>query len=409
MVVYVLNHNGKPLMPCRPQKARKLLTEGKAKVVRRTPFTIQLLFGSGTATQDVVAGMDTGSKKVGCAAITNRKVVYAAEVAIRTNISSAMKRRATFRRTRRGRKQRYRQARWNNRASLRTKGRLAPSLRSKVESHLRERRFVESILPITKWFVETAQFDIRRLTDPDVSGVGYQQGPLTGYENVKAFVLHRDDYRCQHKARGVKHDKQLHVHHVIWRSRGGTDKPDNLLTLCRMCHASLHAGEWELTKRRQPKTRHATHMGIIQSQLKKSAWAFIETFGYLTKMARQRLALPKSHVNDAIAAASRDLPGITLPVVFYLKKHVPAGDYKRTRGSRSEQIKSTGRRFGLRRFDLVRTPKGTGFIVGTRKSGCFSIETLAGQRLGSSVSIKKNCVRLAARSTTLTSISIYNR
>ena len=43
MLVYVLNKNRKPLMPCKPQKARKLLRNGKAKVIRREPFTIQLL------------------------------------------------------------------------------------------------------------------------------------------------------------------------------------------------------------------------------------------------------------------------------------------------------------------------------------------------------------------------------
>ncbi|PTB30945.1 RRXRR domain-containing protein, partial [Photobacterium phosphoreum] len=40
MLVFVLNKNKEPLMPCLPSKARKLLKDGKAKVVKRTPFTI---------------------------------------------------------------------------------------------------------------------------------------------------------------------------------------------------------------------------------------------------------------------------------------------------------------------------------------------------------------------------------
>ncbi|AKB75541.1 hypothetical protein MSLAZ_2280 [Methanosarcina lacustris Z-7289] len=75
MLVFVINQNKKPLMPCKPSKARKLLQAGKAKVVRNTPFTIQLLFGSSGYTQPVTAGMDTGSKVVGCAAIANGKSV----------------------------------------------------------------------------------------------------------------------------------------------------------------------------------------------------------------------------------------------------------------------------------------------------------------------------------------------
>ena len=51
MFVYVVNKYGHPLMPCSPRKARLLLKAGKAKVIQRTPFTIQLLYGS--------AGYDT--------------------------------------------------------------------------------------------------------------------------------------------------------------------------------------------------------------------------------------------------------------------------------------------------------------------------------------------------------------
>ena len=59
MLVYVLDKHGKPLMPCSPAKARHLLKEGRAEVVRRTPFTIKLIFGSSSYKQDVVAAMDT--------------------------------------------------------------------------------------------------------------------------------------------------------------------------------------------------------------------------------------------------------------------------------------------------------------------------------------------------------------
>ena len=42
-VVYVLTPDGTPLMPCSCAIARLLLKDGKAKVKRRTPFTIKLL------------------------------------------------------------------------------------------------------------------------------------------------------------------------------------------------------------------------------------------------------------------------------------------------------------------------------------------------------------------------------
>jgi len=74
MLVFVINKENRPLMPCKPSRARKLLKEGKAKVVRTIPFTIKLLFGSSGYTQPIIAGMDTGSKIIGCAAIGNGKV-----------------------------------------------------------------------------------------------------------------------------------------------------------------------------------------------------------------------------------------------------------------------------------------------------------------------------------------------
>ena len=64
MFVYVLNMYGEPLMPCKPRKARKLLEEEKAKVVNRTPFTIQLLYGSSGYKQQVNLGVDAGSQSI---------------------------------------------------------------------------------------------------------------------------------------------------------------------------------------------------------------------------------------------------------------------------------------------------------------------------------------------------------
>ena len=44
MPVFILNDDGKPLIPCKPAKARHLLSDKKAKVISSNPFTIQLLW-----------------------------------------------------------------------------------------------------------------------------------------------------------------------------------------------------------------------------------------------------------------------------------------------------------------------------------------------------------------------------
>ena len=387
-------------MPCSPAKARRLLNDGKAKVLKKTPFTLKLLYSSSGYKQPVVAGMDTGTHTLGCAAVANGQVVYQSEVALRTDISQKMQQRSRYRRNRRGRKTRYRKARWHNRASIRKKGRIAPSVRSKIESHLREKKQVESILPVTLWKVETASFDTHKLTNPDVEGAGYQEGAQKGFYNVKAYVLDRDGYRCQSRQK-VEHDKVLQVHHKVFRSQGGTDTPDNLVTLCRRCHEDLHAGIFAL-KARKSKTKQATEVGIVKAQLKKR-WQFEETYGYETKWKREQcLGLPKSHANDAVAICCRDGETVRLDDVLYLKRHVAAGDYQQTKGVRSEKRIPTGKLFGLRKHDLVRTEKGTGFVKGKRSTGFFALETIDGETLTPSVNVKKATTRLAARTTTLT-------
>ena len=131
MLVYVLNKKGKPLMPCSARKARVLLREGKAKVIKKTPFTIKLLYGSSCYKQEVIAGMDTGSKVIGIACVSNGKVLYKSETYIRQDVSSKMEQRKMYRRNRRLRKTRYRQPRFLNRVNSFRKDRLTPSLLSK--------------------------------------------------------------------------------------------------------------------------------------------------------------------------------------------------------------------------------------------------------------------------------------
>jgi hypothetical protein len=399
MFVYVVNRLGEPLMPCQSAVARLLLKDGKAKVKSRMPFTIKLVEDTTEFKQPIAGGMDTGSKFVGCAAIANGDVLYQSEVKLRTDVSKKMQQRAMYRRTRRGRKCRYRPARWSNRASMRATGRLAPSIRSKVESHFREKKQVEAILPISTWKVETASFDIHKITNPAVTKSGYQQGAQKDFYNVKAFVLHRDNYTCQ-SARKVKHSAKLHVHHIVFRSQDGSNAPGNLKVLCEMCHNDLHAGKFEL-KEKKSTTKHATEIGIVKAQLIKR-WDFEETFGYETKFKREViLALPKTHYNDAVAICCEDGELVQPASQVFHKRHVASGDYQQTKGIRSEKKIPVGKLFGLKKHDFIRTPQGTGFVKGKRSTGYFALETILGEKIHASANIKKNTVRLTARTTTL--------
>ena len=385
-------------MPCRPAKARKLLRDNKAKVVRRTPFTIKLRWDCEENVQEVVAGMDTGSKIIGCAASANGQILYQSEIQLRWDVSKKMQRRKMYRRTRRARKTRYRKARWQNRASMRRKGRLAPSIKSKVDSHLREKKFVETILPISEWRVETASFDIHKISNPNVKCYDYQKGNQKDFYNVKAYILYRDRYQCQ-KCK-IKKGK-LYVHHIIFRSQGGTNTQENLITLCGLCHDGLHRGEFKI-KGRHSKTKHATEIGIVKSQLQKQFGEFTETFGYETKWKREQiLKLPKSHYYDAVAICCKEEVSVVLSDVIYFKQHVSRGDYRQTNGKRSEKKIPTGKLFGFRKFDLIQTSKGIGFVKGKRSIGFFAISGIDGNTIAHSVGVKKGCRRISARTTTL--------
>ena len=93
-------------MPCEPAVARLLLKGGKAKVVRRSPFTVKLLYQAAGHTQPMTLGVDTGSARLGVAVVNDgtSEVVYMSEVELRNDITRKMERRRMYRRNRRNRK-----------------------------------------------------------------------------------------------------------------------------------------------------------------------------------------------------------------------------------------------------------------------------------------------------------------
>lgn len=191
MLVYVLNQEGKPLMPCKPQRARKLLKENKAKVVKREPFTIQLLYGSSGYKQDITLGVDCGSKIIGLSASTEIQEVFSGKLELRNDIVGLLSTRRQNRRTRRNRL-RYRKARFLNRVRTKNKGWLAPSIENKINTHINIINKLHKILPITNMIVETAQFDIQKIKNPNIQGEEYQQGDQLGFWNVREYVLFRE-------------------------------------------------------------------------------------------------------------------------------------------------------------------------------------------------------------------------
>lgn len=306
-MVYVLDINGRPLMPTeRHGKVRLLLREGRAAVVRRTPFTIRLLYEVPGFVQDVTLGVDAGSKTVGLSASSETKELYRSEVTLRNDIVNLISTRRESRRTRRSRKLRYRAARFDNR--YKADGWLSPSVLQKVHSHVKTVQDICRILPVSSVIIEVAQFDTQLLKNPDVAGEQYQQGEQLGFWNTREYVLFRDNHQCQH-CHGRSKDKILNVHHIESRKTGG-NSPDNLITLCETCHKAYHRGEIELkVKRGFQSLRDAAFMSVMRWEVYDKLKAACPekdvrlTYGYLTKKKRIDNGIEKTHCADAFCIA----------------------------------------------------------------------------------------------------------
>ena len=173
-------------MPCKPQKARKLLKEDKATVIKHEPFTLQLKYGSAGYKQPVTLGIDAGSVHIGASASTKKQELYVSETVMRSDDGKAsivrlIAKRRELRRSRRTRKTRYRKTRFLNRVHRKHKGWLAPSVENKINVHLKLVADIYKILSVTKVVAEVAQFDIQKIKKPNISGVEYQQGEQLGW------------------------------------------------------------------------------------------------------------------------------------------------------------------------------------------------------------------------------------
>ena len=404
-MVYVLSSDGHPLMPTENHaKVRILLKTHKAKVIKKCPFTIQLLYSSTHYTQPITLGVDAGSKVIGLSATTPEKVLYESEVVLRNDIVELLSTRRENRRARRNRKTRYRKPRFNNRTASKKASWVPPSIRHKIDTHLTVINKTCKILPITNIIVETASFDIQRIKaikagKPLPTGTDYQEGEQLGFWNVREYVLFRDGHTCQ-CCKDKSKDKILNVHHIESRKTGG-DAPNNLITLCETCHTGYHDGTVTLPKiiKRGMSFRDASFMGIMR-------WAFYNklkelyvpsgidvsmTYGYITKNTRINNKLPKEHYIDARCISGHPL-AISNGTVYYQKK-VRCHNrqiHKNTilKGGVRKRNQAPYDVMGFRLFDKVKWKGQICFIFGRRSTGRMDLRLLNGTKVNASVGYK---------------------
>jgi hypothetical protein len=304
MKVFLINKDGRPMMPTTPRKARTLLESGKAKIAGRDPFTIQLIYGSAGYTQLVTLGVDAGYSAIGFSAITEKEELIGGELNLLPSISERLTERRKYRVQRRNRL-RHRAPRFDNRR--RPTGWLAPSTQHKFNAHIKLVERIKARLPVARIMIETASFDIQKINNPEIEDVEYQAGEQLGYHNLTAYIRHRDNYKCQNPNCKSKPDTPTQIHHLgYWKSKPDrSDRPANLITLCVKCHTPANHQQGKLLFGWKPKVKSfkaETFMTIVYRRL----LAFLvaeEAFGFETKFKREELHLDKSHHNDAFVIA----------------------------------------------------------------------------------------------------------
>lgn len=416
--VLTLSSTRKPLMPCHPSRARRLLREGRASVFRRQPFTIILNDREDGEVQPVDCRLDPGSRTTGIALViqghAGDRLVWAAELTHRSaSIKKSLERRRALRRARRSRKIRYRKPRFDNRS--RPQGWLAPSLSSRVTQTATWVRRLKALTPVSAAQVETVRFDTQRLEHPDIAGVEYQRGTLLG-EEIRQYLLARHGHTCAY-CRGHSGDPVLNREHVLPKALGGTDRVANLVIACRACNEAkgkLHPDQWVAqlrgTGRRVDRIR-ADNMAQIwtgwRPSLKDAAAVNATRYaigdavkgvipetrfasGGHTAFNRKQQGHPKAHWVDAACVGER---GISVHVG---SKHRPLSIRATGWGSRQMQrvdrhgfprtgTKGARRVQGFQTGDRVEAlvPEGrkAGRHVGrvaVRSSGSFNIQTASG-------------------------------
>lgn len=413
-MVYVINEDGNPLMPCSSARARHLLKAHEASVKSRDPFIIQLFTVVPGNVQPIVVGVDLGAKTVGLAAVGLGRVLYQAEVILRTDIHKRMDTRSMYRRSRRGRKCRYRAPRFLNRAASTRKGRLPPSIKSRSETVVKVAERIASFLPVSEIIVETANFDTQAMRNGGrLRGWEYQRGPRYQKENLKMYVRERDRYTCRYC--GEVRPRRLEVDHVIPESRGGPFTADNLVAACHDCNqkkGSMTAAEFGFPEIQNNVKRSLRATAHTQSGKTATINGLAEiapvslTYGYITKIDREKMGLPKTHFYDAVAIAARGADVKPLKRCEIMKA-VSRGARQQRKGRHSQMnARLPYEVFGFRMWDKVKLPDGTiGFIGARRKSGSFKIKDIWGSVIRD-ITYKK--LELVQRATTLPSMTIYD-
>ena len=221
---------------------------------------------------------------------------------MRQDVKSNLDTRRMYRKSRRNRKTRYRKPRFLNRKKCDKW--LPPSLQNRINHTYKWIDELCELVPNSKLHIEVGKFDTAKMINPGIQGVDYQQGQTYGFYNDRYFVFARDNYTCQ--CCGKSKDKILQTHHIKYRSNGGTDRVDNLITVCTDCHTSRNHQKggvlykWQEQHKKVKQYKEPPFMNVLRKRIFSKYPTAEITYGYITTPKRKEAGLDKTHYNDAI-------------------------------------------------------------------------------------------------------------
>jgi hypothetical protein len=350
--VYVISKEGKRLMPCTPCKAKKLLKAQKAKVIQLYPFAIQLAFEVENEVQDITLGIDTGFQNIGFSCVTAQRELASGTVILDGKTSERLREKAMYRRGRRN-KLWYRKPRFKNRK--RKTGWLPPSIQRRYDTHLKIIHQMKALMPISKVIIEVAHFDIQKIENNAIEGIQYQHGDMYNYQNTRSYLMAREKGCCQWCKKPFEKRNPSHIHHIVERAKGGTDRVKNLAILHKKCHEQFHQKGLKLSPNKTYK--ESIYMSIIRNKFWNDVEDLKVTYGYKTFTDRIALGFEKTHYTDAFVIAGGTTEERITPIVIQQKR----------RNNRAIQLNRKGFAPSIRRQRYKIQPKDIVWIEGKKE------------------------------------------
>lgn len=368
-IVYVLNKDGKPLMPTtRCAHVRYLLKEKKARAVRTNPFTIKLLYETDDVIQPLYLGIDPGRTNIGVAVVkTNGTAVFTAHLETRNKeipklMASRKQYRQAHRHYRRCKRQRRaatyntlskkckkqttaqggnvskraqkigvferkipgcekpifcigiknKEARFNNR--VRPAGWLTPTVNQLLQTHINLIRKICKFLPVSDVVLEINKFAFMALDNPHIQKWQYQQGPFYKKGSLEDAVSEQQEYHCLFCKKAIEH-----YHHIAPQYKNGSNTISNIVGLCTKHHDLVHKDDdWKekLFKKKQGLNKKYGALSVLNQIIPKLteelcnmfAGHMFATTGKSTYDYRVVHNVSKDHWLDAYCIACSALP-----------------------------------------------------------------------------------------------------